>query len=206
MSCLPGAFAKRRPCGQWQRNGRATGLAASGRFPPRGNNERKQYEPGEFGAAQHRRAAVADCARGRRSGGQTLFSSTAASVICARRMAGSWAAQLRCRCGATYEAPNAAYGRRRGGVYACSAARRKGRAVCGNNLHLPIAETENAILASVESDLLQADVFATAVILAADRLQQQSIPSMDLPPSARALSASSHSWQPPWPGGAICRP
>ncbi len=79
---------------------------------------------------------------------------------------------LRCTCGASFEAQGAAYGRRRGGVYVCSARRRKGRAVCTNDLHLPIAETEDTILASVERDLLDAGIFETALDLAVGRLSQ----------------------------------
>ena len=87
---------------------------------------------------------------------------------------------LRCRCGASFEAQSAAYGRRRGGVYVCSAARRKGRAVCTNDLHLPIAETEAAILETVERDLLQADIYAAAVDRATARLQKQTTAPAEL--------------------------
>ncbi len=80
---------------------------------------------------------------------------------------------LRCSCGASFEAQGAAYGRRRGGVYVCSARRRKGTAICANDLHLPIAETEAAILEAVERDLLDATVFEDALDLAVTRLSRQ---------------------------------
>jgi hypothetical protein len=69
-----------------------------------------------------------------------------------------------------FEAQNAMYGRRQGGVYVCSAARRKGRAVCASDLHLPIADTEALILDAVERDLLDADVFSEAMTLAVQRI------------------------------------
>lgn len=77
---------------------------------------------------------------------------------------------LRCPCGASFEAQSRSYGRRRDGVYVCSAARRKGRSVCANDLHLPIAETEASILETIERELLDADVFAEVIDLAVERL------------------------------------
>ena len=65
------------------------------------------------------------------------------------------------------------YGRRRGGVYVCSAARRKGRAVCASALHLSIVETESAILDAVERDLLDADVFRDALEVAVRRVAER---------------------------------
>jgi site-specific DNA recombinase len=80
---------------------------------------------------------------------------------------------LRCTCGASYEAQSAVYGRRRGGMYVCSARRRKGSAICSNDLHLPIADTEAAILEAVERELLDASIFEAAIDLALDRLTRQ---------------------------------
>jgi site-specific DNA recombinase len=77
---------------------------------------------------------------------------------------------LRCACGATFEAQSHVYGRRKGGVYVCSAARRKGRSVCANDLHLPIADTEARILDEVERALLDADVFSDAIDVALERV------------------------------------
>lgn len=82
------------------------------------------------------------------------------------------AGMMRCQCGATLEAVQARYGRRRGGVYVCSAARRKGPGVCANDLHLPILETETAILDKVEQSLLELDVFAPSIDLAVERLSR----------------------------------
>lgn len=58
------------------------------------------------------------------------------------------------------------YGRRKGGVYVCSAARRKGRAVCASELHLPAAE----ILDRLERELLNANVFGEVLDIAVERL------------------------------------
>ncbi len=58
-------------------------------------------------------------------------------------------------------------------MYVCSARRRKGRAICANDLHLPIVETEAAILATVERDLLDADILRDALDLAAERLSRE---------------------------------
>jgi DNA invertase Pin-like site-specific DNA recombinase len=77
---------------------------------------------------------------------------------------------IRCACGANFEAQSAIYGRRKGGVYLCSAARRKGPAVCTSDLHLPIAETDTRILDAVEHHLLDADVFTDVLDLAVRRL------------------------------------
>ncbi len=79
---------------------------------------------------------------------------------------------LRCGCGATFEAQTAAYGRRKGGVYLCSAARRKGRHVCSSTLHLPIADTEAHVLDAIEQTLLDAGVFADVLDVAVARLDQ----------------------------------
>jgi hypothetical protein len=80
---------------------------------------------------------------------------------------------LRCGCGATFEAQNAVYGKRRGGVYVCSAARREGRSVCASEVHVPAAETEARILAEVERSLLDTDVLAPALDLAIERLTRE---------------------------------
>lgn len=70
---------------------------------------------------------------------------------------------LRCPCGARYEAQGGRHGQRPGGIYLCSAARRKGRAVCDSRVHLPIRSTDDALLEKVESRLLSADVFEEIV-------------------------------------------
>jgi len=63
---------------------------------------------------------------------------------------------LRCPCGANFEAQNAPHGKwHKGGVYVCSAHRRKGPAICANRLALPIAETDDRILAVIEGQVLQ---------------------------------------------------
>ena len=61
---------------------------------------------------------------------------------------------LRCPCGANFEAQKALHGVRPGGVYVCSANRRKGSAICANRLALPIAETDERILLAIEGEVL----------------------------------------------------
>ncbi len=80
---------------------------------------------------------------------------------------------LRCACGASFEAQGASYGRRKGGVYVCSAARRKGRAVCASEVHLPAAETERRILDAVERQLLDANLFGDVLDVAVERLTRE---------------------------------
>lgn len=80
---------------------------------------------------------------------------------------------LRCRCGASFEAQGSVYGRRKGGVYVCSAARRKGRAVCASDVHLPAVDTEARILDAVERELLDALVFSDAIDVAVERLSRE---------------------------------
>ena len=55
-------------------------------------------------------------------------------------------------------------------MYLCSAARRKGWAVCASRVHLPAAQTEVLLIEAVERDLLDADVFGEVLDVAMDRL------------------------------------
>jgi hypothetical protein len=80
---------------------------------------------------------------------------------------------LCCSCGASFEPQSASYGRRKGGVYVCSAVRRKGRAVCASELHLPAAETEREILDRVERELLNANLFGEVLNIAVERLTRE---------------------------------
>lgn len=152
----------------------------------RRNNERKQLKRHEntdvlLVPAEHLRIVPADLAEavdrlraGRReryrasTGGRPL-----AGAPSSRAIKHVLSGLLRCSCGANFEAHLALYGRRRGGVYLCSAARRKGRSVCHSTLHFPIAETEALILDRVERDLLDANVFGEVVTLAVQRLAAQ---------------------------------
>ena len=77
---------------------------------------------------------------------------------------------LQCSCGASFEAQSGRRGQRKGGVYVCSAARRKGQAVCASRVHLPAAQTEALIMEAVERELLDADVFGEVLDLAVHRL------------------------------------
>ena len=61
---------------------------------------------------------------------------------------------LRCPCGSNLEAQKPAHGQRPGAVYVCAAHRRKGPAVCANTLALPIAETDAAVLNTINSEML----------------------------------------------------
>jgi hypothetical protein len=61
---------------------------------------------------------------------------------------------LRCPCGANFEAQKSPHGIRKGLVYVCSAHRRKGSAVCANNLSLPIDETDDRVLTVIEGQVL----------------------------------------------------
>lgn len=80
---------------------------------------------------------------------------------------------LCCSCGASFEAQSASYGRWKGGVYVCSAVRRKGRAVCASELHLPTAETEREILDRVERELLNANLCGEVLNIAVERLTRE---------------------------------
>jgi site-specific DNA recombinase len=61
---------------------------------------------------------------------------------------------LVCPCGARFEALKGGNWSYRGGVYVCSARRRKGPSVCPHNLVFPIAETDAMILSVIEGDVL----------------------------------------------------
>lgn len=65
---------------------------------------------------------------------------------------------LMCPCGGSFEAQKNPHGRRPGHVYVCSTRRRKGPAVCANDLALPIAETDDAILTVIEGEVLDPKV------------------------------------------------
>lgn len=64
----------------------------------------------------------------------------------------------------------------------CSAARRKGRAICANDTHLPIEATESAVLGVVERELLDVQIFEVAIERAAARL------AMDTPARAGLIA------------------
>jgi site-specific DNA recombinase len=61
---------------------------------------------------------------------------------------------LRCPCGANFEAQKTPHGIRKFEAYVCAAARRKGPSVCASKIALPIAETDDRVLAVIERDVL----------------------------------------------------
>ena len=77
---------------------------------------------------------------------------------------------LTCNCGASMEARSRSHGRRRVVFYGCSAYHRKGRSVCSNNLTLPAAVLEEAVLRSVEEAVLDPKVVEAALTRAVERI------------------------------------
>jgi site-specific DNA recombinase len=75
----------------------------------------------------------------------------------------------RCVCGGALIAMSRHHGRRRGYFYGCAYNWKRGPAVCRNNLHLPQAVLETAVLETVATQL-DADVVAAAVAEARRRL------------------------------------
>jgi site-specific DNA recombinase len=61
---------------------------------------------------------------------------------------------MRCPCGGNFEAQKHSSFNRRGMMYVCSIHRRKGSAVCGNRLALPIVDTDERILNVIEGEVL----------------------------------------------------
>ncbi len=82
---------------------------------------------------------------------------------------------LRCACGATFEAQRGFKHSRGtdGHVYVCSAARRKGKAICASDVHVLAPDAEAEILGAVERQLLAADVLGPALDLAVERLSRE---------------------------------
>ena len=77
----------------------------------------------------------------------------------------------RCVCGGALIAMSRHHGRRRGYFYGCAYNWKRGPAVCRNNLHLPQAVLETAVLETVATQL-DADVVAAAVAEARRRLEE----------------------------------
>ena len=77
---------------------------------------------------------------------------------------------LTCKCGASMEARSRSHGRRRAVFYGCSAYHRKGTSVCTNNLTLPAAVLEEAVLKAVEQAMLEPKVVEAALTRAAERI------------------------------------
>src|SRR4030095_7330362 len=64
---------------------------------------------------------------------------------------------LVCPCGARFEALKGGNWTYKGAVYVCAARRRKGPSVCNNALVLPIEETDDTILTSIEGTVFHPD-------------------------------------------------
>jgi hypothetical protein len=60
---------------------------------------------------------------------------------------------------------------RRGGFYGCVVYHQRGRAVCKNNLEVPMESANRAVLAAVEHDVLRVEVLETSLAKALDTLR-----------------------------------
>ena len=71
---------------------------------------------------------------------------------------------VRCAvCGSSFEALSRKHGRRRAFVYGCAAHRRRGAAICGNDLVVPMEIADEAVLKTVEDALLRPEVVQEAI-------------------------------------------
>lgn len=73
-------------------------------------------------------------------------------------------------CGSSFEARSRKYGRTRRVFYGCAGHSRKGRAVCANDLTLPMATVDEAVLGTVERIMLDPDVVQLATSQALEML------------------------------------
>jgi hypothetical protein len=64
-----------------------------------------------------------------------------------------------------------AHGGRRVPFFGCMTYHQRGRAVCGNNLEVPLEAADQAVLVAVEHDLLRVEVLETALAKALDLLR-----------------------------------
>ncbi|MFN2444489.1 MAG: hypothetical protein ABR606_02685 [Vicinamibacterales bacterium] len=63
------------------------------------------------------------------------------------------------------------HGKRRAFFCGCTSYHLRGRAVCANQLEIPMAPLDDALLTAIEGEVLHPDVVTKAVQLAADRLR-----------------------------------
>jgi site-specific DNA recombinase len=74
------------------------------------------------------------------------------------------------RCGGALTARSRSHGRRRGLFYHCLTNVQRGRAVCDNNLVVPLKDADEAVLTTIEDDVLRPEVMAAALHEAVARL------------------------------------
>lgn len=70
---------------------------------------------------------------------------------------------MRCTCGSGFEVLSWKSGRGRKYQYGCAAHRRKGASICANNLRMPLAVAEDAVLRSVATYLLEPSIVQDAI-------------------------------------------
>jgi site-specific DNA recombinase len=73
-------------------------------------------------------------------------------------------------CGRTLHVRTRSHGRKRAAFYGCSAHHLRGTSVCANRLELPMVETNEALLAALEEDLLHPDAIALGLREAVDTI------------------------------------
>lgn len=76
-------------------------------------------------------------------------------------------------CGSSLEARTRSHGRQRAPFYGCAAHHRKGVTVCNNNLEIPMAEADDAVLSTIERVMLDPSVVQDIVARAAAELAEE---------------------------------
>ena len=76
-------------------------------------------------------------------------------------------------CGSSLEARTRSHGRKRAAFYGCAAHNRKGSSICPNKLEIPAVDAEEAVLASIESLLLDPTVAEEIAATALAELQEE---------------------------------
>jgi DNA invertase Pin-like site-specific DNA recombinase len=79
-------------------------------------------------------------------------------------------------CGATLHVRSRSHGRRRAFFYGCTAHHHRGASICRNSLELPMLETDEALLATFEAQLLHPEVVQQAIREAVAQLAAASAP------------------------------
>ena len=82
------------------------------------------------------------------------------------------------KCGAGLEIRSRSHGKKRAKFYACSARWRKGEAVCGNEMHMPMRTADQAVIDAVLNDILTpqrlVEVTRKAVKMAREKVESDS--------------------------------
>jgi site-specific DNA recombinase len=76
-------------------------------------------------------------------------------------------------CGASLEARTRSHGRKRVAFYGCSAHFRKGNTICQNNVEMPMKDAEEAILSTIERQMLDPAIVQDILTAAIDDLQAE---------------------------------